>query len=116
MGSNVRKVPGGVEALQDIMDRALSIGRYSKKNPATASVRRVTRKVAWPTGRTVINVRWMSKAEVKREGWEGRGGGVAIDFNDGGILFASCDDEGNGPGVFFAISPKGEAIRVHPMK
>lgn len=116
MPSNVREVRGGVPALQEIMDRAFEMGRYSKKSPASKSVRRVNRKVAWPTGRTIINVRWMTPTELKREGWVGRGGGIALDLNDGGILFASCDDEGNAPGVMFAISPKGEAIRVHPIK
>lgn len=110
---NVRPLPGGVPALQDIMDRAFQMGRYAAAEDKPT--RRVNRKVAWPTGRTVLAVRWMTKAELKREGWVGRGGGVAIDFNDGGILYASCDDEGNGPGAFFAMSPKGEAVRVHPV-
>jgi hypothetical protein len=115
VAKNVRVVKGGVPALQDIMDKAFQMGRYAKKAPASSAARRVNRKLAWPVGRTVLNVRWMTKAELKREGWEGRGGGVAIDFNDGGILFASSDDEGNGPGVMFAISPRGEAVRVHPI-
>lgn len=112
MARNVKPVKGGIAALQNIMDEAFQMGRYAKKSKA----RRVNRKVAWPTGRTILQVRWMTQKELEREGWEGRGGVLALDLNDGGILFASCDDEGNGPGVVFAISPKGEAVRVHPLK
>ena len=101
----------GIEKLQDIMDEAFSMGRYTKGTKA----RQVNRKVAWPTGRTILRVRRMTAKELAREGWAGRGGGVALDLNDGGILYASRDDEGNGPGVFFAMSPKGEAVRVHPL-
>jgi hypothetical protein len=114
--ANVKPVPGGIPALQDIMDRAFQMGRHTKKGSLAKKSRRVNRKVAWPTGRAIIGVRWMTPSELKREGWEGRGGVLALDLNDGGILFASCDDEGNGPGVMFAISPKGEAVRVHPVK
>lgn len=115
MASNVKAVPGGVAALQDIMDRAFEMGRHAKKKKAQAqkkTAKRGGRKVAWPTGRTILAVRWMTDAELEREGWDS---GVAIDLNDGGILFASRDDEGNAAGVFFAISPKGEAVRVHPV-
>jgi hypothetical protein len=114
--ANFRPVKGGIAVLQDIMDEAFSMGRYAKKKAKKASsVRQVDRKVAWPTGRTILRVRHMTKAELVREGWGSRGGGIALDLNDGGILYASRDDEGNGPGVFFAISPKGEAVRVHPL-
>lgn len=73
-------------------------------------------RVPWPEGRTILAVRWMTDKELRNEGWDDRGGGIAIDLNDGSILFASQDDEGNGPGALFAISPKGEAVAVIPPK
>jgi hypothetical protein len=105
------KPAGGIPQLQDALDKAFQMGRHSKKSRG-----RVTRSVAWPTGRTILRVRFMNAREMEREGWKGHGGAVALDLNDGGILYASCDDEGNSPGVFFALSPKGEAVRVHPIK
>jgi hypothetical protein len=110
--ANVKAVKGGIPALQEIMDEALGMGKHCKK----AKSRRAPRRVAWPTGRTILRVRFMNAKELEREGWDGAGGAIALDLNDGGILYASCDDEGNNAGVFFAMSPRGEALRVHPIK
>lgn len=110
----------GVEKLQDIMDEAFSMGRHSRRKakpkPVDVPLRVVNRKMAWPTGRTILQVRWMTEAELVREGWKGKGGGVAFDLNDGGIIYASADSEGNAPGTMFGISSRGEAVLVHPVK
>ena len=39
------------------------------------------------------------------EGWLRKP--VAIEFTDGTILFASCDEEGNDPGALFVREPDG---------
>jgi hypothetical protein len=114
----------GIEKLQDVIDEAFSMGRYSRRKKAKpkateavgAPLKVVNRKVAWPTGRTILQVRWMTEAELVREGWKGKGGGVAFDLNDGGIIYASADSEGNAPGTMFGISSRGEAVLVHPVK
>jgi hypothetical protein len=54
-------------------------------------------------GKKVTNVRSMTEKEMISEGWDGRGGTV-IEFNDGTLIYASRDEEGNGPGCLFGIS------------
>ena len=60
-------------------------------------------------GLTITAVRPMKTAELKLEGWEtGRGGAPAIlVLSDGTKLYASRDDEGNGPGVLFGTGKDG---------
>lgn len=51
-------------------------------------------------GKTVKAVRPMTKKELNGEGWDGRAGAV-IEFDDGTLIYASRDEEGNGPGALF---------------
>lgn len=56
-------------------------------------------------GATVIGLRRMTAAEAKREGWDlGRWEApmVAV-LSTGALLYASRDDEGNGPGQLFGF-------------
>lgn len=55
-------------------------------------------------GATVTNVRYLTDEEKELEGWEDSGHTpVAIEFDNGLLIYASQDDEGNGPGSMFAV-------------
>lgn len=65
-------------------------------------------------GRTITRVRLMTKAEAEKEGWTiGRyDDPIVIELDDGAVLYASQDDEGNGPGVMFGTSKTGTPFRL----
>ena len=52
-------------------------------------------------GAKITKIRSLTKKELEYEGWEGRAV-TAIVFDNGCILYASSDEEGNGPGALFA--------------
>jgi len=55
-------------------------------------------------GRTIVRVRRMEKGELEDEGWEPRrsmSAPLIIELDNGTSIYASRDDEGNGPGVLF---------------
>ena len=57
-------------------------------------------------GRTVVRVRPMTEDELMDEGWElGRHWSppLVVEFDNGTTLYASQDDEGNGPGALFGF-------------
>lgn len=56
-------------------------------------------------GHKVVEVRQMTKDELKREGWDERNAYTLV-LDNGVILYASRDIEGNGPGCFFGYNPK----------
>jgi len=51
------------------------------------------------TGAKVIRVREMTSTEIDGQAWDR--GTVVIEFDNGIKIFASRDDEGNGPGSMF---------------
>jgi hypothetical protein len=53
------------------------------------------------TGRTIKAVRNLTKTELKKEGFDSHEEVTAIVLDDGGVIYASIDEEGNGPGVLF---------------
>lgn len=58
-------------------------------------------------GRTIVEVRPMTDAELQEEGWEDWNEvPAALVLDDGTVLYPSRDTEGNGPGALFGI--KGE--------
>lgn len=63
-------------------------------------------------GKKVVAVRRMNRKELKAEGWDGRGSEVAIQFDDGTVIYASRDEEGNGPGALFGRLKDGGGIYV----
>jgi len=66
-------------------------------------------------GATVSKIRLMTNKELKAEGWEGTPVyhiPTVIEFNNGTRIYASCDDEGNGPGALFGINKAGESIFI----
>lgn len=54
-------------------------------------------------GKTVKNVRPMTKAELAKEGWDSHHIPPVIEFTDGTIAYPSQDQEGNGAGALFGI-------------
>lgn len=74
-------------------------------------------KVPYPVGLKVTDVRELTDIELEIEGWEPGYGDipVAIIFDDGSMIYASSDPEGNGPGAIFGITKSGESLIVVPM-
>lgn len=56
-------------------------------------------------GAKVVDVRPMTKAEMKKEFWDGEPP-TAIVLDTGVVLYASQDEEGNGPGSMFGYHKK----------
>lgn len=50
-------------------------------------------------GRTITAVKYMTAEELETHGW--RGPVPILVLDDYTEIVASCDDEGNGPGVFW---------------
>jgi hypothetical protein len=63
-------------------------------------------------GLKIVGVRKLTKKEIKAEGWDGTT--MAIVLSDGTLLYASRDEEGNGPGQIFGKAPDGKAFRLIP--
>jgi hypothetical protein len=61
-------------------------------------------------GLTIAAVRPMMGSELKAEGWSPNphhGTPACLVLSDGTKLYASRDDEGNGPGVLFGTGKEG---------
>lgn len=55
-------------------------------------------------GRKIVDVVKLSKDIKEKEGWEYHHyDGVSIILDDGSFIYASQDEEGNGPGTFFGF-------------
>lgn len=62
------------------------------------------------TGLTIVDVRAMTDEELEREGWQMpqlQQAPVALELDDGTVLYPSRDPEGNGPGSLFGYSDGG---------
>lgn len=60
-------------------------------------------------GQRLTAVRPMTPAELEGESWryEPWNPPLALEFEDGTVLYASQDGEGNGPGMLFGFNPGG---------
>jgi hypothetical protein len=60
-------------------------------------------------GKRIVALRKLTKQELDDEGWEPSSHNqcVALVLDDGTILFASKDEEGNGPGEIFTRTKDG---------
>jgi hypothetical protein len=65
-------------------------------------------------GRTIREVRKMTRDELAAEYWHPRAGEhpVIVVLDDGTTLYASCDSEGNGPGALFGTDGQGRSFRL----
>jgi len=57
-------------------------------------------------GKKVVAVRGMTNAEMRKEGWDTSERATVIVFDDDTKVYASQDEEGNGPGAFFGRKGK----------
>jgi hypothetical protein len=59
-------------------------------------------------GAKLIDVRNMTNAEIKNEGWDYMCSELdlikVLVFDDGSVIYPSMDYEGNGPGAFFGYT------------
>lgn len=66
-------------------------------------------------GATVVAIRPMTEAEMEKEGWiqgRNRGEASAIVLSNGTVIYPSCDEEGNAPGVLFGVEADGTAFAL----
>jgi len=69
--------------------------------------------MSWPEGRTVVEVRRAEEEEVIEEGWDDSPYPLTVViFDDGSKIYASADEEGNGPGALFGRTAGGEGVLV----
>ena len=61
-------------------------------------------------GRKIVAVRYLDKEEADRLGWYGRS--VVIHLDNGHLVWASSDDEGNDAGALFTTDPKADTLPV----
>jgi hypothetical protein len=59
-------------------------------------------------GKTIRRVRFLSLAELAREGWGAHEWVLALELDDGTLLYAARDEEGNGPGALFGKDKEGQ--------
>lgn len=59
-------------------------------------------------GKTVFAVRYLTPDEAEALGWSSRP--LMIEFDDGTLIFASRDDEGNGAGSLLGQTPDGTEL------
>lgn len=61
-------------------------------------------------GKMIKRVRPLTEEELEREGWDRPT--LALELSGGDVIYASRDDEGNGPGTLFGCTKKGETFYV----
>lgn len=75
-----------------------------------------SKNVAFPVGLRIVDIRWMTKEEMEKDGWGNYGDSCPVlVLDDGSLIYASCDPEGNGPGMLYGYS-QGEPCYVYPLK
>ena len=61
-------------------------------------------------GVSLVKTRELTKAELAAEGWDRPT--IALELSNGTLIYASRDDEGNGPGTLFGITQAGNRFYV----
>lgn len=67
-------------------------------------------------GHAIIGIRAMTKKELEAEGWDEdniHGAPTVLVLSNGTKLFASQDEEGNGPGALFGTDNAGSFYVSH---
>lgn len=74
------------------------------------------KQLPFPAGLKIVNVVWLTDEQLKKEGWQDRGGYCpALLLEDGSLVYASCDPEGNGPGMLFGTTYQEESVYIYPI-
>lgn len=63
-------------------------------------------------GKKIKTVRSMNAKEMEHEGWSGNRPPIVVVLDDGSKIFASMDEEGNGPGCLFGSNSEGVSVYV----
>lgn len=64
-------------------------------------------------GKVVKSVSYVPKDELEKVGWSRDKDKVTrVEFNDGSYIYASCDEEANGPGCMFGVTTDGEGCYI----
>lgn len=64
-------------------------------------------------GQKITEIRPMTEEEETNEGWDRNSGiPMVVVFEDGTLLYASQDPEGNGPGTLFGIDKNGQEFGI----
>ena len=67
-------------------------------------------------GRKIVGVVRLSDDLREKEGWENSPHfGVSIVLDDGSFIYASQDEEGNGPGAFFGFKDEQSYYILPPL-
>lgn len=61
-------------------------------------------------GKKIAAVSYLTEEELTELGWDSSC--IAIELDDGTVIFASQDDEGNGPGALFTNNDKCPVLPV----
>jgi hypothetical protein len=64
-------------------------------------------------GATIKKLRVLTPKEMAEEGWDNDEDVIAIELSNGIVLYASQDDEGNGPGAMFGHDKKGTTFGLY---
>lgn len=67
-------------------------------------------------GQRIKRIRHFTEEELEREDWdtEHNTAGAVIELENGAIIYASSDDEGNSPGTLYGVNDKGEQVYIVP--
>lgn len=57
-------------------------------------------------GKKIVGVRYITQEEANNLGWNSRS--LAIQLNDGTLIYPSMDDEGNNAGALFGQKPNAK--------
>ena len=64
-------------------------------------------------GAKIVHIRPMTDKELQQEGWTRDFHAPAVIILDNGYkIYASQDEEGNGPGALFGLTPKNQHIMI----
>jgi uroporphyrinogen-III synthase len=61
-------------------------------------------------GKKIVSISPMTKAAVEAMGWYCRTMPSKIELDDGTMIIAMRDEEGNGPGVIYVMGANGDLL------
>jgi len=103
--------PSNVKQYTRGNDIRKSIDRYFKSRIESQGKKGYDGSVESLVGLKLINIRLMTDSEINAEGWDDSKV-LALEFEDGTILYPSQDEEGNGAGNLIGADNDGETFYV----